>query len=300
MIVKDHVGPWLCSQGPFFCPPLPVRIVPFSRNMAKVSMNAGEVLKRSPLLPLLREVGISAEEMGFDSYAVGGLVRDLLLRRETLDADVVIEGDGIAFASRFSAERSATLTMYDRFMTATLVLPDGSKVDVATARKEVYERPAALPLVRPGSIRDDLFRRDFTINTLAVCLNPDQFGEMIDLFQGRDDIRKGSIRILHEKSFVDDPTRIFRAVRFEKRFGFTMEEMTERRAREAVSAGLMQRLSGYRIASELRLISKEEDPGSVVTRLEELDVLFPLAEKGKRHKEVRQLLRRMKDGERSV
>jgi tRNA nucleotidyltransferase (CCA-adding enzyme) len=268
--------------------------------MAKVSMNAGEVLKRSPLLPLLREVGIGAGEMGFDSYAVGGLVRDLLLRRETLDADVVIEGDGIAFASRFSAEWGAALTVYDRFMTATLVLPDGSKVDVATARKEVYERPAALPLVRPGSIRDDLFRRDFTINTLAVCLTPDRFGEMIDLFHGRDDIRKGSIRILHEKSFIDDPTRIFRGVRFERRFGFAMEETTERRAREAISAGSMQRLSGYRIASELKLILKEDDPLSVISRLEEFDVLFSLAEKGKRHKEVRQLLRRMKDGKRAV
>ncbi len=300
MIVEDHVGPWLQSQGPFFCPPLPVRIFPFFRDMAKIAMNTGEVLERSPVLPLLRDVGIRAGEMGFDSYAVGGIVRDLLLRRATLDADVVIEGDGIAFASRFSAERNATLTRYDRFMTATLVLPDGSKVDVATARKEVYERPAALPLVRPGSIRDDLFRRDFTINTLAVCLNPDRFGEMIDLFQGRDDIRKGSIRILHEKSFIDDPTRIFRAVRFERRFGFTMEDATERRAREAVSAGLMQKLSGYRIASELRLISKEEDPGSVVKRLEGLDVLSFLAGKGKGHKEVRQLLRRLEDGERAV
>jgi len=256
-------------------------------------MNIGDLLKRLPVLPVLRDAGICAEEMGFGAYAVGGFVRDLFLQRETLDVDVVIEGDGIAFASRFSADHGAHLLIYERFKTANLVFPGGSKVDVATARTEVYEHPAALPLVRPGSIRDDLFRRDFSINTLAVCLNPDRFGALLDLFQARDDIRKGSIRILHGKSFVDDPTRIFRAARFEKRFDFRMEEGTERCVRDAVSAGLIEMLSGYRIAAELRLILKEEEPLPTVQRLEEIGVLSSVGRKGEKHKEVKRLLRRI-------
>ncbi|TFG92785.1 MAG: CCA tRNA nucleotidyltransferase [Syntrophobacterales bacterium] len=253
-------------------------------------MNIGDLLRRLPVLPVLRDAGICGEDMGFGAYAVGGLVRDLFLQRETLDVDVVIEGDGIAFASRFSADHGAHLTIYEKFKTANLVFPGGSKVDVATARTEVYEHPAALPLVKPGSIRDDLFRRDFSINTLATCLNPGRFGELFDPFQAREDIRKGTIRILHDRSFVDDPTRIFRAVRFEKRFDFKIEDSTETLIRDAVSAGLIERLSGYRIASELRLVLSEEDPVPIVVRLEELGVLASVSRRGKKHKEVKRLL----------
>jgi len=260
-----------------------------------VLMDIGDSLKRLPVLPVLKDAGVCAEEMSLGAYAVGGLVRDLFLQRETLDVDVVIEGDGIAFASRFSADHGARLLIYERFKTATLVFPDGFKIDVATARTETYERPAALPSVMPGSIRDDLFRRDFSINTLAVCLNPHRFGELLDPFQGRDDIWKGSIRILHDRSFVDDPTRIFRAARFEKRFDFKIEDITEALIKDAVSTGLIERLSGYRIASELRLILKEEDPLPAVQRLEELGVLSSVARRREKHKEVGRLLRRMKE-----
>ena len=258
-------------------------------------MNIGDLLRRLPVLPVLRDAGICAEEMGFGAYAVGGLVRDLFLQRKTLDVDVVIEGDGIAFASRFSADYGAHLTIYKRFKTANLVFPDGFKVDVATARTEVYEHPAALPLVMPGSIRDDLFRRDFSINTLATCLNPDRFGELLDPFRAVDDIEGKLIRVLHEKSFVDDPTRIFRAARFEKRFDFRMEDVTGRCVSDAVSAGLIERLSGYRIASELRLILQEEDPLPILQRLEELGVLSSVARRREKHKEVRGLLRRIEE-----
>jgi len=258
-------------------------------------MNIGDSLRRLSVLPVLRDAGRCAEKMGFGAYAVGGLVRDLFLRRVTLDVDVVIEGDGVAFASRFSADHGARLLVYERFKTASLTFPDGFKMDVATARTETYERPAALPLVRPGSIRDDLFRRDFSINTLAVFLNPDRFGELLDPFQARDDIRGGVIRILHDRSFIDDPTRIFRAVRFEKRFDFRMNDMTRRCIRDAVSAGLIELLSGYRIASELQLVLQEGDPFPAVRRLGELGVLSPVARRGKKHKEVRRLLGRMEE-----
>jgi tRNA nucleotidyltransferase (CCA-adding enzyme) len=164
---------------------------------------------------------------------------------------------------------------------------------VATARTETYERPAALPLVMPGSIRDDIFRRDFSINTLAVNLNPDRFGELIDLFHARNDIKKRLIRVLHEKSFIDDPTRIFRAVRFEKRFGFKIESITEKLIRDAICEGLIERLSGHRIASEIRLILKEKNPLLPVRRLDELGILSAVGRKGEKHKELKRLLRRI-------
>lgn len=261
--------------------------------MYKIPVNIGDLLCRLSLdiLNLLRDAGVCAEEMGFEAYAVGGLVRDLFLRRDNLDIDVVIEGDGIAFASRFSVEHGARLLTYEKFGTANIVLPDGFKLDVATARTETYERPAALPLVRPGSIKDDMFRRDFSINTLAVGLNPGRFGDLLDFFHARDDIRKKLVRVLHDRSFIDDPTRIFRAARFEKRFGFKMDDTTEKLIRDAVSAGFIERLSGYRISSELRVILKEEDPLPPVRRLDELGVLSAVAGRGEKHKEVKKLLR---------
>ncbi|MBW2599515.1 MAG: CCA tRNA nucleotidyltransferase [Deltaproteobacteria bacterium] len=258
-------------------------------------MNISKLLNELPsrVLNLLRDAGTCAEEMGFKAYAVGGLVRDLFLQRDNLDVDVVIEGDGIAFASRFSVDQGARLITYEKFGTANLVFPDGFKADIAMARIETYERPAALPLVMPGSIRDDISRRDFSLNTLAVGLNPGRFGDLLDLFHARDDIRKRLIRVLHERSFIDDPTRIFRAARFEKRFGFRIDSITEKLIRNAVSAGLVERLSGYRISSELRIILKEENPLLPVERLDELGVLSAVGRKGKKHKEVKRLLRRI-------
>ncbi len=258
-------------------------------------MNISELLNQLPsrVLNLLKDAGICAKKMGFEAYAVGGLVRDLFLRRDNLDVDLVIEGSGIDFASGFSAGHNARLLIYEKFGTANLVFPDGFKADVATARTETYERPAALPFVMPGSIRDDISRRDFSINTLAVSLNPDRFGELLDLFHARDDIKKKLIRALHEKSFIDDPTRIFRAARFEKRFGFRIESITEKLIQDAVCAGLIERLSGHRISSELRLILKEENPLLPVRRLDELGVLSAVGRKGEKHKELKRLLRRI-------
>ena len=263
--------------------------------MYKIPVNIGDSLCRLPLdiLNLLRDSGVCAEEMGFEAYAVGGLVRDLFLFRDNLDVDVVIEGDGIAFASRFSVGHGACLLTYEKFGTANIVLPDGLKIDVATARTETYERPAALPLVTPGSIRDDMSRRDFSINTLAVGLNPGRFGDLLDFFHARNDIKNKLIRVLHDRSFIDDPTRIFRAVRFEKRFGFRIDSVTEKLIGDAVSAGLVERLSGYRISSELKIILKEENPLPPVRRLDELGVLSAAGRKGEKHKELKRLLRRI-------
>jgi len=139
-------------------------------------------------------------------------------------------------------------------------LSQGLKVDIATARWEVYDSPAALPTVESASIKMDLYRRDFTVNTLAIQLNPNSFGELIDFFGGVKDIKEKVIRVLHNLSFVEDPTRVFRAVRFEQRFGFQIAKHTQNLMRNAVNVGFLERLSGGRVLSEIILILQEEDP----------------------------------------
>ena len=256
-------------------------------------MNIGEELLRLPISPVLKEVGICADQMGCGAYVVGGLVRDLFLRRETCDADVAIEGDGVAFSSRFAADHGASLTLYRKFRPERLLLPSGIKIDVATARTESYERPAALPIVKPGAIEDDLYRRDFSINALAACLNTARWGDLLDPFGSRRDVAAGLIRVLHGRSFIDDPTRIFRALRFEQRLGFSLEKETRRYMQQAVSAHLVERLSGYRIASELKLVMKEEEPLPIIQRLEESGVLSSVRKRGWKSGDVRNLLSRI-------
>ncbi len=266
--------------------------------MHALSTNIADLLnQRLPahILCLLRNMGTSAHAMGVRAYVVGGLVRDLFLYRNNLDVDVVIEGDGIAFASGFSDEHGARLLTYEKFGTANIILPDNFKIDVATARTETYQRPAALPTVTPGTIKEDMFRRDFSINTLVVSLDPERFGDLLDFYQGRDDIRRKLIRVLHNDSFIDDPTRIFRAVRFEKRFDFRIDDVTERLMRDAISAGCIERLSGFRIASELEIISREKAPVLPIRRLEELGVLPALIKRGENHKGLQEVLSRINE-----
>ncbi len=225
---------------------------------------------------ILHEAGGLAAETECCAYAVGGLVRDLLLGRGHFDLDIVVEGEGIRFAKSLAGRLGARVKGYERFGTATITLPTGTRVDVATARTEIYDEPAALPRVTPGSIHDDLFRRDFTVNAMALSLAPAEFGRLLDVFGGVRDIRERHIRVLHERSFVDDPTRIFRAVRFETRLGFRIVGSDGRRIAEALSLGLLERLEEYRIAAELRLILREPDPARPLQRLDQLGVLEAL------------------------
>ena len=225
------------------------------------------------LFSRLQKMGRLAEQMGVSAFLVGGLVRDLLLGRRNFDVDVVIEGDGIAFAVALSRLAGARVTAHQRFGTAAVVFPDSFKLDVATARAESYECPAALPTVVPSSIKDDLSRRDFTINTLAIRLNQPQFGELIDLYGGRRDLRERTIRVLHNLSFVEDPTRVFRAIRFELRFGFRLHKETRALIKRAVKQELFHRLSGHRLLEELILLFSEAKPRKAVARLSELDLL---------------------------
>jgi len=225
---------------------------------------------------ILEAAGRLADEMGVSVFVVGGVVRDLLLGVGTFDLDLVVEGDGIAFARAFARDTGGQVTTYNRFGTATVMLDDGPKIDFATARKESYAQPAALPLVASASIRDDLFRRDFTINALAVRLNAQQFGEMVDVCNGRGDIAAQHIRVLYSRSFLDDPTRIFRAIRFEQRLGFRMDRPTRALLCEAVAAGVIAHLSGRRLSEELKRMFSERRPGRAIARMGELGILHTI------------------------
>jgi tRNA nucleotidyltransferase (CCA-adding enzyme) len=220
------------------------------------------------------EFGRVGDLLGYSVYAVGGFVRDLLMRVENFDVDIVVEGDGIRFAEEFEKKSPCRIRTHKKFGTAIILFPDGLKVDVATARLEVYDSPAALPTVERGSIKMDLYRRDFTINTLAIQLNPKSFGELIDFFGGLRDMKEKVIRVLHNLSFVEDPTRIFRGIRFEQRLGFQIGKHTQHLMKNAVRMGFMDRLSGGRILSELILILQENNSIPALKRMEDFH-LFP-------------------------
>lgn len=225
---------------------------------------------------LLRLAGNTGQEMGMQVYAVGGFVRDILLGIPNDDIDLVVEGDGVAFAQTLGERLQARVRPHLKFRTAVLILPSGQKVDVATARLEYYEYPAALPVVELSSLKMDLYRRDFSINTLAVHLGQLQFGRLVDFFGGQQDLRNGVIRVLHSLSFVEDPTRIIRAIRFEGRFQFKIGNQTERLIKNAVRLNIFKRLSGARIRHELRLLTEDAAPVAGLVRMRDLDLLHEI------------------------
>jgi len=222
------------------------------------------------LVSFMRTVGEVAASQGQSLYLVGGVVRDLLLGQPNFDLDLVVEGNAIDLGRQLIQAKQGKLTTHPRFNTAKLQW-DRWSVDLATARSETYAKPGALPTVKPGSIRDDLVRRDFTINTMAICLNPSRYGELIDLHGGMDDLKQRVIRILHEKSFIDDATRILRGLRYEQRLGFQLEPVTLQLLKRDIS--MLDTISGDRIRHELELILKEELPEKVLLRADELGVL---------------------------
>lgn len=242
--------------------------------MAKQSHRPA-LLQRLPdrVVVLLREIGQLGDERGYQVYVVGGVVRDLLLGHVTLDLDLAVEGDGIAFARLVADRHGAGLAVFERFATARLAFPDGLKMDIATTRRESYAQPAALPDVEPASLKEDLYRRDFTINAMAIQLNAAQFGRLYDPYGGRHDLKAKTLRVLHKASFQDDPTRIFRAIRFEQRFGFHLERITLRLLAQAASTNLIQQLSGPRLQNEILLLFAEHDPVRAIARLAQLKLL---------------------------
>jgi len=215
---------------------------------------------------VLRKVIDFFVKSDYHAYLVGGYVRDSTLGRESIDIDVVVEGDGVKVARQLNSKIKGRLISHDEFGTASISI-NGYRVDLASARTEKYPSPAHLPHVYPSTIVEDLNRRDFTINAIAMSISRENFGEIFDPFDGMSDIKRKLIRILHRNSFVDDPTRIFRALRYKNRFGFKLEDETERQMKQALKEGMVQKLSGQRILNEIGLILAEVSFESTVSDL---------------------------------
>lgn len=208
------------------------------------------------ILDAIREVALVLD---YPVYLVGGFVRDLLLKEPSMDLDVVVEGDGIKFAELLSKRVPAAKTIpHVAFGTARLEMSDGTHVDIAGSRREDYDYPGALPVVEESNLRDDLFRRDFTINAMALSLNEQSYGEVVDYYGGFRDLHQGEIRFLHNLSFIDDPTRILRAARFAGRYGFRFAKITRDAVATALETNVLARISVERFTEELLLIFQEK------------------------------------------
>ena len=239
----------------------------------------GEILRRFRALPedrlaFLRSAAEIASAAGCGLYWVGGGVRDLWLGQNEVDVDLVVDGDLAPFARSLAARLGAGLRTHPQFMTAAMIMAGGFRVDLARARKESYPGPGSLPVVEPGSIASDLERRDFSINCLAIPLAP-AFGErLIDPCGGIADLLRGRLRTLHPDSFRDDPTRLFRALEFEARFGFEISSETLSEVAVAVAEGVVSMLSPARLRAALkRALGRSENALGVFRRLRELNLL---------------------------
>ena len=239
------------------------------------------------LIAAAREV---ADRLGVSVYLVGGMVRDMLLERANEDVDLVVEGDGIAFADALAEALDGRAHPHPPFLTAAITLPDGLRIDVASARTEFYRTPAALPEVATSLIRQDLYRRDFTINSLAVVLSGERYGELVDFFGGRMDIQRLEIRVLHSLSFIDDPTRALRAVRYARRLGFTIAPDTRNLISTALKEGVFERLSGQRLRRELETLLAEPHPTTALALVADLGLLPAICPGLKWSEEVRSYL----------
>ena len=243
--------------------------------MSEIINPSHRIEKQLPaeLVSFMRVAGKAATSQGQSLYLVGGVVRDLLLGQTNLDLDLVVEGNAIELAQQLARIKQGKITTHPRFNTAKLQWNKWS-IDLATARSETYAKPGALPRVKPGCLSNDLSRRDFTINTMAIEINPSRYGELIDQYGGMDDLKHKLIRVLHEKSFIDDATRIWRGLRYEQRLDFQLEPNTLQLLKRDIP--MLDTISGDRIRHELELILKEKYPEKVLCRAEELNVLHRL------------------------
>lgn len=228
--------------------------------------SAEELLARLRVLPALQP--LTRHLRGAEGvHLVGGAVRDLLLGGTPFDLDIVVEGDAVAFATSLGGE----LRVHDRFGTSAVKL-GGFTYDIARARRETYSRPGALPDVAPGTLEEDLERRDFTVNAIAVALDGRAPGELHAVARALDDLEAGRLRVLHDLSFVDDPTRLLRLVRYASRLRFEIDPRTRELVRRAVRDGALDSVSGPRIGTELRLLAREDDPVRALRCLAELEL----------------------------
>lgn len=226
---------------------------------------------------LLVRLGKRASDLGMKAYVVGGVVRDLMLGRPIYDLDIVVEGKGVDFLRSWERDE-VQVSLHNRFQTGTLFFPEGRKVDVATARREFYEYPTAQPTVSSDSLKHDLYRRDFTVNAMALSIDSENWGTLVDYFGGRRDLLAKKLRSLHNLSFVEDPTRMFRGIRLEQRLGFDLDDNALRTMNSCIRGGLLGSLSGFRLRSELEICLMEPRPWPIVKRMAELgllDAIFP-------------------------
>ncbi len=233
---------------------------------------AAELDKLASLTPLRKAIATAGG--AFEGiYLVGGSVRDVLLGARSFDIDIAVEGDAIGLAEELARLLHGRIRAHEKFGTAVVLYGEEARVDVVTTRTEFYDAPAALPSVEHANIREDLFRRDFTVNAMAVSLKAEDYGRLVDPFGGRGDVSERRLRVLHNLSFVDDPTRIFRAVRYESRLGFRMDEHAAQLARSCVEMGLFDDLSSARLRDELIDILDEPDAPRSILRLAEIGVV---------------------------
>jgi len=244
-------------------------VVPTFTNLSKL------ISERLPnrVVNLLRLLGLYGFDFNISVYVVGGFVRDLLLGIPNYDLDIVVEGNGIEFAKHVGRQLNATVVPYDKFFTASVVFKDGFKIDVATARTEYYEQPGKLPQVDISTIKKDLYRRDFTINAMAIKLNPSEYGTLYDFFNCQKDLKDGIIRVLYNLSFIEDPTRMIRAIRFEQRYDFKMEPSTLELLKKNLEENYLERVSGARIRQEIEKILVEENSLKAIRRMAELGMI---------------------------
>ncbi|MDD4955597.1 MAG: hypothetical protein PHP17_06130 [Candidatus Omnitrophica bacterium] len=222
--------------------------------------------------PILKSLSAQALKMNVRIYLVGGVVRDLMLGEKIFDLDIVVEASAIDFAHKFADTHKKEFKKHHTFGTATVFF-DNHHIDFVTARSETYPSFGVLPKVKPATLKEDLLRRDFTLNAMAISLNKSDYGKLIDYYNGESDLKNGFIRILHDKSFLDDPTRILRAIRFEQRFSFKLEKHTLVLAKEAIAKNALGLVNPHRLREELILLLKEKTPGKYVKRLNELKML---------------------------
>ncbi len=239
-------------------------------------MYLADLLKNSldsSLLDLIHRIADESSALGFPIHLVGGSVRDLMLARPILDLDLTLEGDAIKLGRALVKKHGGDLTTHEKFFTATWTpqFSNSQILDLISARRETYSHPGALPTVTKSTLDDDLRRRDFTINAMAIRVDSDHFGELYDPLHGQSDLEKKLIRVLHPNSFLDDPTRIFRAVRYAERYGFTIEPETLKLINDD-SRKVLAALSGERLRHEIDLIFEEPNPSAILKQLFDVDI----------------------------
>jgi tRNA nucleotidyltransferase (CCA-adding enzyme) len=252
-------------------------------------------------LGLIKQAGLLADSLGINAYLVGGTIRDVLLgKKPGRDMDLTVEGDGLAFAQSFADNLGASYKGFEKFRTARIFLKNSFRIDVASARAEQYPEPGMLPIVELAAINQDLYRRDFTVNAMAVRINKDRFGELLDPFGGENDLKTGTLRVLHDRSFIDDPTRLLRFIRFQSRFGFKPDTNTMELFNADVLAGVFDAVSGERLREELVLILKEKISCAAMRALSESGALAALAPGIRRVKAAAQALQRIEAEEKTI